>query len=192
MSLSSVNQIIVQAAEVVNSGGVIAYPTEGVFGLGCNPDNTLAVEKVLHLKNRSIDKGLILLAGDFSQVQKYIDETAITAEQMTTILSRWPNAITQVLPVKKSVPKLLRGVFNSIAVRVTAHPDVIALCDRTGGAIVSTSANLSGNPSALTWQQVLAQFPNELDGIIKSKTLGATTSSTIIDGLTGQVFRGLK
>ena len=190
MSLSSVNQIIVQAAEVVNSGGVIAYPTEGVFGLGCNPDNTLAVEKVLHLKNRSIDKGLILLAGDFSQVQKYIDETAITAEQMTTILSRWPNAITQVLPVKKSVPKLLRGVFNSIAVRVTAHPDVIALCDRTGGAIVSTSANLSGNPSALTWQQVLAQFPNELDGIIKSETLGATTSSTIIDGLTGQILRG--
>jgi L-threonylcarbamoyladenylate synthase len=190
MSLSTVNKTIIQAANALNEGGVIAYPTEGVFGLGCNPDNSSAVEKVLNIKKRSRDKGLILLAGDYSQVQKYIDETAITTDQMTTILSRWPNAITQVLPVKKNVPKLLRGAFNSIAIRVTTHPDVIALCDTTGGAIVSTSANLSGKPSATTWQEVLEQFPNELDGIVKSETLGATSSSTIIDGLTGEVFRG--
>jgi L-threonylcarbamoyladenylate synthase len=189
MPLSVLNKTITPAVKAVNAGGVIAYPTEGVFGLGCDPDNSSAVLKVLSLKNRSLDKGLILLAGDYSQVQKYIDESVITSEQMATILSRWPNAITQVLPVKSSVPELLRGKFNSIAVRVTKHPDVIALCEQTGGAIISTSANLSGEPSALTWQQVLTQFPNELDGIIKTETLGATSSSTIIDGLTGQVFR---
>ncbi|GAA0818320.1 L-threonylcarbamoyladenylate synthase [Colwellia asteriadis] len=190
MSVTSLSPSILEASEALLQGGVIAYPTEGVFGLGCDPDNSVAVEKVLKLKQRSIDKGLILLAGDYSQVQKYIDESVITSEQMTIILSRWPNAITQVLPAKESVPTLLKGVFSTIAVRITQHPDVIALCKQTNKAIVSTSANLSGQPSALTWQQVLEQFPTELDGLIKTNTLGRASASTIIDGITGQVYRG--
>lgn len=190
MLTSSLHYSIAQAVDAFKKGGVIAYPTEGVFGLGCDPDNSAAVEKILALKQRSADKGLILLAGDYRQVQKYIDESVISAEQMKLILSRWPNAITQVLPAKSNVPTILRGGFSTIAVRVTQHSDVIALCKATDSAIVSTSANLSGQPSASTWQEVLAQFPTELDGLIKTKTLGFTSASTIIDGVSGHVFRG--
>ncbi len=190
MSDPILSSSMLKAISAFKTGGVIAYPTEGVFGLGCDPDNAQAVEKILSLKQRSVDKGLILLAGEYSQVQKYIDESAITAEQMTLILSRWPDAITQVLPAKKEVPILLKGAFETIAVRITQHPDVIALCKYTGKAVVSTSANLSGEPSALTWQEVLTQFPTELDGLIEAETLGRTSASTIIDGITGQVFRG--
>ncbi len=177
------------AAEIFQQGGIISYPTEAVFGLGCDPGNDSAINKLLSLKQRSANKGLIILAGDYSQLQPYIDESKITEQEKSQILSRWPGAITQVLPVNKAISPLLFGAFDSIAVRVTQHPDVIALCKRTNKAIISTSANLSGHPAVTTWQKVLQQFPTQLDYLIKTETLGFVTPSTIIDGLTGKVLR---
>lgn len=181
--------VINQAAQVFQNGGVIAYPTEAVFGLGCDPDNNSAIEKLLKLKQRSADKGLILLAGEYSQLKPYIDELKITEQQKTNILSRWPGAITQVLPCNPNISALLCGVFSTIAVRVTKHPDVIALCNKTGKPIISTSANLSGSLAVNTWQDVLKQFPTQLDYLIKSDTLGHNNPSTIINGITSQVLR---
>ncbi len=177
------------AAQTFAQGGIIAYPTEAVFGLGCDPDNNSAIEKLLSLKQRSADKGFILLAGEFSQLLPYIDESVISEQQKVKILSRWPGAITQVLPINKNISPLLSGVFETIAVRITQHPDVIALCRKTGKAIISTSANISGLPAATTWQGVVQQFPTQLDYLIKADTLGNESPSTIIDGITSKILR---
>lgn len=180
---------IKQAATIFNQGGIIAYPTEAVFGLGCDPDNADAVNKLLLLKQRSVDKGLILLAASYSQLLPYLNDNAINQTELDTILSRWPDAITQVLPAHLNISPLLSGIYSSIAVRITNHPDVVALCAETNKAIVSTSANLTGQPPATTWQQVEAQLGDKVDHIIKSNTLGFAKPSTIINGLTGEVIR---
>jgi len=181
--------VIEEAAQTFAQGGIIAYPTEAVFGLGCDPDNNSAIERLLSLKQRSVDKGFILLASDYSQLQPYIDESAISEQQKVQILSRWPGAITQVLPINKNISPLLSGVYKTIAVRITQHPDVITLCRKTGKAIISTSANLSGQPAATTWQSVIQQFPTQLDYLIKTATLGNKNPSIIIDGISSKVLR---
>jgi len=180
---------IKRAAEVFTQGGILAYPTEAVFGLGCDPDNELAIQKLLSIKQRPVHKGLILLAADFSQLLPYIDDNAISQSHRVKILSRWPNAITQVLPVNKNISPLLCGDFNSIAVRITTHEDVVALCQHTKKPIVSTSANLAGENPAKIWQQVEEQLGDKIDFIIKGKTLGLLNPSTIINGLSGKVLR---
>ena len=180
---------IKHAAEVFNQGGILAYPTEAVFGLGCDPDNDKAVNNLLLLKKRSVDKGLILLAANYTQLLPYLDDNAINQAQRISILSRWPAPLTQVLPANSDISPLLCGAFDSIAVRITNHPDVIALCNLTNKPIVSTSANLSGQPPATTWQQVNIQLGNEVDFVIRTDTLGLLKPTCIIDGLTGRIIR---
>ena len=181
--------MIDRAAEVFNQGGIIAYPTEAVFGLGCDPDNDEAVKNLLLLKQRNVDKGLILLAASYSQLLPYLDDDAISQDQRFSILARWPDALTQVLPANNNISPLLCGVFDSIAVRITNHPDVVALCKLTNKAIVSTSANLAGQPPATTWQQVEHQLGDKVDCIIKTDTLGFLKPTSIINGLTGDIIR---
>lgn len=176
-------------ADIFQQGGVIAYPTEAVFGLGCDPDNIEAITKLLAIKNRPKAKGLILLAGDFEQLLPYLDVTQLPQGELDNILSRWPNGVTQVLPANPDLSSFLTGCFNTIAVRVTNQPDVVALCNKVNKPIVSTSANLTGRPPALTWQEVETQLGKNIDGIVKGKTLGFEKPSTIIDALTGKVLR---
>jgi L-threonylcarbamoyladenylate synthase len=175
--------------DAFHQGGIIAYPTEAVFGLGCDPDNHQAIEKLLSLKQRSKDKGLILLAGDYSQLLPYVDDKAIPQDKLFVVLSRWPGHITQLMPANKNLSTWLCGRFDTIAVRITNHPDIVELCKQTGKPIISTSANLAGQVESKTWQEVEQQFPQQLDYIIKSKTLGFTKPSTIINALSGAVIR---
>ncbi len=178
-----------KAAEIFTQGGIIAYPTEAVFGLGCDPDNDAAVKKLLSIKQRSVSKGLILLATDYAQLLPYIDDDAISPDERYRVLSRWPDAMTQVLPANKNISPLLCGKFDSIAVRVTDHVDVVALCQQIKKPIVSTSANIAGGKAATTWQQVDILFGDKIDFIIKSETSGLAKPSTIINGLTGKTLR---
>lgn len=178
-----------EAVKVFNQGGIIAYPTEAVFGLGCDPDNEVALKRLLLIKQRPSSKGLILLASNYSQLIPFIDESKIPQDKLLLVLSRWPDAITQVLPANKSISPLLCGDFDSIAVRVTDHKDVVALCEKTNKAIVSTSANLAGEEPAKTWQEVESQLGDKIDFIIKGNTSGLLKPSTIIDGLTGNILR---
>ena len=171
------------------NGGIIAYPTEAVFGLGCDPDNIDAIERLLLLKKRSPEKGLILLAANYSQLLPYIDDAKIPQDKRFTVLSRWPDGITQVVPKNKNCHALLSGKFDSIAVRITSQPDVVALCNQVNKPIVSTSANLSGELPARTWQSLSSQLIDKIDFIIKGQTLGYKQPSTIIDALTGEQFR---
>jgi len=177
------------AFDVFKQGGVIAYPTEAVFGLGCDPDNINAIKALLAIKNRPKSKGLILLAGRFEQLIPYIDVSHLSAQQLTLIKSRWPNGITQVLPARKGLTSYLTGDFNTIAVRITTQPDVVALCEQTNRAIVSTSANLSGQEPAKSWQTVDPLLINKIDYLIKGDTLSYQQPSKIINGLTGEIFR---
>ena len=177
------------AQQAFTEGGVLSYPTEAVFGLGCDPDNINAVNQLLALKQRPVSKGLILLAGEFEQLSPYLDLSNVTREQLTQILARWPDGITQVLPAAKTIPSYLTGNFTTIAVRLTTQSDVVSLCAETGKPIVSTSANFSGQPPAKTWQEVEHSLGDHLDYIIKGHTLKFEKPSTIIDGLSGNVFR---
>lgn len=175
--------------KVFQQGGVIAYPTEAVFGLGCDPDNPQAIKKLLTIKSRPVEKGLILLAGDFKQLSPYLDTSQLSSMQIEKILSRWPNGTTQVLPANPNISPLLTGRFDSIAVRITDQADVVALCAETNKPIVSTSANFSGNEPAKTWQTLDKSLIEMLDYTLKGETLSFLQPSTIINGLTGEVFR---
>jgi L-threonylcarbamoyladenylate synthase len=181
--------MMVSAEETYYQGGIIAYPTEAVFGLGCDPDNLQAIEKLLSIKKRSPEKGLILLAANYSQLLPYIDDSKIPQDKRISILSRWPDGITQLVPKSIHINKLLTGIFSTIAVRITSQPDVVALCNKTNKPIVSTSANFSGQQPAKTWQEVEETLSEAVDFIIKGDTLGYTQPSKIIDALTGETIR---
>jgi len=178
-----------QAVSIFRNGGVIAYPTEAVFGLGCDPDNERALERLLAIKQRSPTKGLILLASDFSQLLPYLDRRQLSPALIQKIMSRWPDGITQVLQKNSTLSPLLSGQFESIAVRITSQPDVVALCRAVNRPIVSTSANLSGLSPAPDWQSLDPKLVEKIDYVIKGKTLGFDQPSTIVDAITGQQFR---
>ena len=175
--------------DAFNNGGIIAYPTEAVFGLGCDPDNEDALRRLLMLKQRPSEKGLILLAASYTQLLPYIDESEITQDMRSAMLSSWPDGITQLVPKNNSISSLLSGSFDTIAVRITSQPDVVSLCKQTNKPIVSTSANLSGQEPAKTWQSLDPMLTNKVDFILQGYTLGHTSPSKIIDALTGKVIR---
>jgi len=183
----SVNEMNV--IDTYMAGGIIAYPTEAVFGLGCDPDNEQALKCLLKLKQRSADKGLILLAGNYAQLLPYIDVSKIPLDKLDGILSRWPDGITQLVPKNNNISPLLSGSFNTIAVRITSQPDVVALCNQTDKPIVSTSANLSGQEPAKTWQTLDPVLTDKINFIIEGHTLGHSSPSIIIDALTEQIIR---
>lgn len=167
---------------------VIAYPTEAVFGVGCDPDSEIAVSRLLSLKHRPIEKGLILIAANFEQLRPYVDDNELTSAQRDAIFACWPGPVTFVFPSRPSTPHWLTGCFDSLAVRVTNHPLVVALCEAYGKPLVSTSANLSGLPPCRTVQEVQSQFGKDFP-VVYGETSGRLNPSEIRDALTGERFR---
>lgn len=175
------------AARIIANGGVIAYPTEAVYGLGCDPWNQAAVLRVLAIKHRDPGKGLILIAADPTQLSPFI--ATLPPRRMQEILASWPGPNTWVMPVRPGTPAWLTGRFDTLAVRVTAHPLAAGLCRAWGGAIVSTSANLADRPPARSVLAVRRGLPARLDLILTGACGGAQRPSTIRDGRTGRVLR---
>ncbi|MDO6619114.1 MULTISPECIES: L-threonylcarbamoyladenylate synthase [unclassified Shewanella] len=175
--------------EVFEQGEVFAYPTEAVYGLGCDPDNLSAIQKLLEIKQRPWQKGVILVASDYKQLQPYIDESQLTEAQLAFAFSKWPGPFTFVMPIKSEVSQLLCGEFDSIAVRVSAHPVVKALCDATNKAIVSTSANLAGHAPALTIAEIQDTFSTTVAAVITGDLGAQRQPSTIIDARSGKILR---
>ena len=178
-----------EAAHSAIKTGIIAYPTEAVFGLGCNPRNEVAVQRLLSLKQRPAEKGLILIAADYSQLLPYVEDSAIAQDKRFSVLSHWPGPVTLILPVRKGVSTLLTGGRDTIAVRVTAHEPARALCRELGHALVSTSANLTGQEPARTAAEVRQQFGDSVDWIMDENTGGAANPTRIINPLNNQVLR---
>ncbi|KGT86237.1 tRNA(ANN) t(6)A37 threonylcarbamoyladenosine modification protein [Erwinia typographi] len=172
----------------LQQGAVIAYPTEAVFGLGCNPDSESAVMDLLALKQRPVDKGLILIAADYAQLLPYIDERQLPDEKKARMLASWPGPVTWVLPARPSTPRWLTGRFASLAVRVSNHPDVQRLCLGYGKPLVSTSANLTGLPPCRTAEEVHQQFGADFP-VLLGTTGGRLNPSEIRDVITGELIR---
>lgn len=177
---------IAAAIDVLNEERVIAYPTEAVFGVGCDPDSETAVMRLLELKQRPVDKGLILIAANYEQLKPYIDDTMLTDVQRETIFPL-AGPVTFVFPAPATTPRWLTGRFDSLAVRVTDHPLVVALCRAYGKPLVSTSANLSGLPPCRTVDEVRAQFGAAFPVVLVKR--GRLNPSEIRDALTGELFR---
>ena len=136
-------------------GGLIAYPTESCYGMGCDPCNRNAVLRLLKLKQRPQRKGLILVAGKFAQLAPYLQ--ILTIAEQATLKNDGAQAITWLMPAKRSCPRWLRGAHDTLAVRLTAHP-AAALCNTLNMALVSTSANRSGAKPAHTYAQCQRLF----------------------------------
>ena len=139
-------------------GGLIAYPTESCYGLGCDPDNRAAVLRLLRLKQRPQRKGLILIASNYAQVAKYLQPV----ERVQQLIDAGAQAITYLMPVQKSAPRWLRGVHDTLAVRLTAHPFARWLCRAAGSALVSTSANRSGQRPARSYRECSRLFGKDV------------------------------
>ncbi|GAC06283.1 Sua5/YciO/YrdC/YwlC family protein [Paraglaciecola chathamensis] len=170
------------------AGKVFAYPTEAVFGLGCDPDNEQAVSKLLLLKERDVSKGLILVADNYSQLLPYVNDDAIKMTKRTEIFSSWPGPVTWLLPKAKNAPAWVTGDSEFIAVRVSAHPVIKDLCSRVNKPLISTSANTAGNPPALNSDEVKSYFSDQV-ALIEGSLGGSLSPSKILHGHSGQTIR---
>lgn len=173
----------------LKQGKVIAYPTEAVFGLGCDPTNQQAVLSLLELKRRAVEKGLILVAGDFELLAPFVDTSSLTHCRLQEIVQSWPGAVTWVFPKSKQCPMWISGQFDSVAVRVSAHPIVIDLTKSFNLPIVSTSANVTGVTPALSAQEVHAMFELHPAQVIDAPLGSSKIPSKIFDAVTGQQYR---
>ena len=174
-----------KAAAILHRGGVIAYPTEGVFGLGCLPDHLDAVERVLKIKQRDASKGLILIAANAAQFDGWIQLPADT--ELPEPNPEKP--ITWIVPTAGSVKAIIRGDNVGIAVRITSNPVARSICETVNSPIVSTSANLSGTEVAADQLSLHRQFRSLVDYIVPGECGPATGPSEIRHLATGAVLR---
>jgi L-threonylcarbamoyladenylate synthase len=178
---------IKQAVAALRSGGVIAYPTEYCFGFGCDPRNTDALARLLAIKQRKREQGVILIAASLEQVSCYAELKNLV--RLRQITDSWPGPNTWVIPAKAAVSDWLRGKHSSIAMRISDHPVCLSLCRQFDHPIVSTSANRHGQDALLTAADVSREFAGQLDYIIDAPVGGAAQASTIRDAISGQQFR---
>lgn len=176
-----------QAARALRAGGVIAYPTETVFGLGCDPLDRNAVERILELKQRPQEKGLILIGADLQQLLPFIDVQDQTLLAKLTQPSERPT--TWICPLRAAVPRWLCGRHHSIAVRITTSPIAQQLCQQLGSAIVSTSANPAGLRPARSLLAIRRYFGEQLDYALNGPADAKARPSRIVGLASGRVVR---
>lgn len=187
--MPTINQFHIRSAvRELNAGGVIAYPTEGVWGLGCDPFDPFAVAQIYALKQRSAAKGLILVAAGIDQLAPFLME--LTASEVDRISTGWPGPITWLVPHGDTVPAWVTGGSPVVALRVSAHPIVAALCSAFGGPVVSTSANPSGQPPARNALQARQYFADGLDYVLPGALGGQLGPTPIKDLRSGRILRG--
>ncbi|MBL8201420.1 MAG: Sua5/YciO/YrdC/YwlC family protein [Chromatiales bacterium] len=174
------------AAAVLHAGGVIAYPTEGVFGLGCRPDDARAVQRLLELKQRPVSAGLILIAARFEQLADWIEPTGREIRQLTATRS---GPVTWLVTAGPLTPEWITGGRPTVAIRVTRHPVAAGLCLASGLPLVSTSANRRGKPPARSALGARLRFGRWLDLVVGGATGGAAGPTEIRDAASGQVIR---
>ena len=168
-----------QVRRVIHSGGVIAYPTEAVWGLGCHPLHSAAVERLLWLKQRPMEKGLILVAADIQQFDFLLWD--LPAGQMAKLQLSWPGPNTWLVPHQGRLPHWVTGNHATVALRVSDHPLVRQLC-RACGPLISTSANPAGRPPARNRLRIEQYFHGQLDDIVPGP-LGVQRNPSIIRDL---------
>ena len=180
------DQHLLSAAQIIQAGGVIAYPTESVYGLGCDPFNQDAVMQLLAIKQRPVSKGLILIGETLAQLAPYL---RLNDQQAARLQQQWPAPVTYLVEANEHLPGWVRGQHRKVAVRVPDHPLARQLCNLAGQPIISTSANISGRPAACNRYQVARQLGDQLDFIVSGACDRASKPSTIIDLESGRILR---
>lgn len=176
-----------RAVAALRSGGVIAYPTEAVWGLGCDPFNQRAVARLFELKQRPPGQGVLLIGASFEQVAAFIGpcpESALVRAKAT-----WPGPNTWIFPRNNAVPDWIVGEHAGIALRVTDHPVARMLCVALGSALVSTSANRHGQPAARSAAEVRSMFGDDLAEIVEGELGGLERPTPIRDAISGERLR---
>lgn len=178
------NWHIYKAIRILKKGEIIAYPTESVYGLGCDPFNSQAIFKLLSLKQRSIKKGFILIAADIKQLQPFLKLTPEIIQKITS-----PQPITWLVPCQDNIPYYLKGQYQTLAVRITQHPLAQALCQYYKQAIISTSANIANRPPAKTPLQVRHYFAKKIAHIIPGELGGLEKPTQIYNVIDNKLIR---
>lgn len=185
--MASAGLNISEATQLLRQGEVIAYPTEAVYGLGCDPLNHDAVAQLLEIKSRPVSAGLILIADNFSRLEAWIDSQVHIDRE--PIFDSWPGPVTWLFPKSALVPGWISGTHDSIALRVTDHPVCRELCAAFGGPIVSTSANRRGEEPARNREAVEQSLGVTIAGIVEGDIGGEQNPSEIRDARTGKSLR---
>ena len=167
-------------------GGLIAYPTESCYGLGCDPRNARALKRLVALKGRSAAKGLLLIADAYRRLAPYVGKLA--AADLARMKRSWPGPVTWVVPASRACPTLVTGGRPTVAIRVTAHADAARLCRTLGSALVSTSANPSGKKPAKTASECRRMFGARVR-VIAGRIGARKRPSTLVDLATGTILR---
>lgn len=173
------------AFEIIRAGGVVACPTEAVYGLSCDPWNETAVRKLLALKQRDVSQGLILVAGGLYQFTSLVGH--LSRARQETLAASWPGPVTWLVPANEHVPAWIRGEHDTVALRVTAHPVMADLCRMAGKPLVSTSANPSGEAPARDVESIEKAFPGL--PVVAGLLGNAKMPSEIRDLETGKIVR---
>jgi L-threonylcarbamoyladenylate synthase len=178
---------IEQAVIILQQGGLIAYPTEAVFGLGCLPQHEITIQRLLKLKQRPQEKGLILLGSNLLQLETYI--SPLNQNILRKIQTIQTTPTTWLLPTPKTTSILLKGRFNKIAIRISQHPIIQQLCQQCQSPIISTSANISGQAMSYSATDVTDHFQQQLDYIIDAPLGESQHPSIIKDAISDQIIR---
>ncbi|MCL1551091.1 Sua5/YciO/YrdC/YwlC family protein [Xanthomonas nasturtii] len=177
------------AVAALTQGGVIAYPTEAVWGLGCDPRQQAAVLRLLEIKRRPVDKGVIVVASGVDVLRDWIDLDALEPARRQAVLASWPGPHTWILPVTAQAPRWVTGEHDGLAVRISAHPLVAALCVAWGAPLVSTSANLAGGPPARSREALDPALLATIDGVVDGEVGALAQPTQIRDARSGQILR---
>jgi L-threonylcarbamoyladenylate synthase len=175
------------AVERLRDGKLIAYPTEAVYGLGCDPYNETAIHQLLELKGRQSKAGFVLIASRFSQLEPWITE--LNKELIDRAMQTWPGPVTWLFPRAAHVPDYVAGTHPTIALRITAHQPSRELCEAFGSALISTSANPSTANPARSAREVADYFGDGIAGILDGELGNSTRPSEIRDLVSGNVIR---
>jgi L-threonylcarbamoyladenylate synthase len=174
------------AIKILSDGGVIGYPTEAVFGLGCDPWNEKSVNKISDIKNRKKNKTFLLVASNIDQLKNLIDVYAITEE----VKSSWPGHISWLIPARKEAPSwLIDKETGLIGIRVSDHPVINKICNKFQSPIISTSANISGNKNIKDKNTFVSEFKNKVDYLVEGNIGNQDNPSIIINMITNENIR---
>ena len=178
---------ICRAAELLKQQAVVAYPTESVWGLGCDPQSASAVEKILQLKKRNVAKGLILIADSIERFEPFL--AGLDEEYLRRFREPTAKPTTWLVPNNDSAPLWISGGRDTLALRITTHPVAAALCKLIGGPLVSTSANPQGLPAAKSASEVEGYFGTAIDAQAPGRVGDAPKPSEIRYLISGEVVR---
>lgn len=171
---------IKEAVEILKTGGIVVFPTDTAFGMGCVIDNEISVERLFRIRQRPKNKPAPVLFSDISMVEEYIDE--IPEKVKVELLEKyWPGALTVILKVDKTkTPELVRGSTETLGVRVPNNEAITEIIRRVGKPVIGTSANFHGRPTPYTFESVDRDLISLTDGIVKGSCV-LKRESTVID-----------